>query len=488
MEHADAGGGSGLERVAAGMHGARLPDCYEVCDAELHAILMALRKTVQRDAPEDRRCLILSDCLSAIQMVEQAWRTGVRWTGSEAGRAPLLHAINAARGRLQLVVIVWQPAHRGNATSAYADAVAKAYLGAQHSDEAMEWIRDSLPHGKQCITVSTDGGEAVWMRSKFDSTRDGVGWWVGRRETAGARSAGGAQRPPAVDTKRRGAEWAARVPDRWEEVWLRTGVGVPRVAKEAEKDEEGNDEDEQAERDILQAAEEWAAYENRGGTQTRQKGKTQAATGVARSQDAARGGVSMAARAGKLWEAGTWHGPQGCPGCCTAAHGWGWTELYGGHERVWRRIEGRHPVENQTPATWAHVICGECTGVDAEVSTTGRERIRKALQTTRHALRAKTRRGVPHVHGDVEAAVERIAAAQRALAKGSKRATREESEALRKWMGGELPPVKPKATQGGGGWRRGRWSRRYGRRNGRRRKCVRRGVGRRRRRWRSGKR
>ena len=77
----------------------RLPACYEVVDAGLHAILLALRQTAARDEPAARQCLIVSDCAAALRMVERAWREGVTWKGQRAGRAGLLHSTLATRAR-----------------------------------------------------------------------------------------------------------------------------------------------------------------------------------------------------------------------------------------------------------------------------------------------------------------------------------------------------------------------------------------------------
>ena len=67
----------------------------------------------------------MSDCLSALRMVERAWREGVEWHGPRTGRAALLHAINAEREQLEPVVMMWTPAHAGVTANAYADAAAK---------------------------------------------------------------------------------------------------------------------------------------------------------------------------------------------------------------------------------------------------------------------------------------------------------------------------------------------------------------------------
>ena len=50
-------------------------------DAELHGILMALTKVAAREHAAERRCIILSDCQSALQMIEKAWQQGVHCKG-----------------------------------------------------------------------------------------------------------------------------------------------------------------------------------------------------------------------------------------------------------------------------------------------------------------------------------------------------------------------------------------------------------------------
>ena len=49
-------------QVGAGMRSMRLPGHYEVVDAELAAVLMALEETANKPNAESRKCLIMSDC------------------------------------------------------------------------------------------------------------------------------------------------------------------------------------------------------------------------------------------------------------------------------------------------------------------------------------------------------------------------------------------------------------------------------------------
>ena len=47
--------------LGLGMYGQRLPANYEIVDAELHGILLALRETARNADAAQRRCLIMSD-------------------------------------------------------------------------------------------------------------------------------------------------------------------------------------------------------------------------------------------------------------------------------------------------------------------------------------------------------------------------------------------------------------------------------------------
>jgi hypothetical protein len=84
--------------IGAGMIGRRLPACYEVVDAELHAVLLALRTTAEASDAQKRRVLIMSDCLSALRMIEHAWRHGVdslAWATHRARGAAARHQHDA---------------------------------------------------------------------------------------------------------------------------------------------------------------------------------------------------------------------------------------------------------------------------------------------------------------------------------------------------------------------------------------------------------
>ena len=88
-------------RIASGMRCMRLPAHYEVVDAELAGIMMALRETAGKTESKERRVLIMSDCVGAIQLVERAWRAPNRRTYATKARGAMLEAINTYREKLE---------------------------------------------------------------------------------------------------------------------------------------------------------------------------------------------------------------------------------------------------------------------------------------------------------------------------------------------------------------------------------------------------
>ena len=386
---------------SSGASGRTYDACYEVVDAELHAILLALRQTAARSDPAARRCLIVSDCAAALRMTERAWRDGVVWKGRRAGRAGLLHAINEERARLALVVMVWAPAHRGGSVSAYADAAAKAGTTAPvRGKEHLEHVRAHLPHGRCVLTVRGAEGEwGLWPADRHTAYRDAVGWWVLRRMTRGGQAGG------TVDEARAGPKWAMRTVSRWDPVWEGTGARAP--ATQPESGEQGG-EREQA----------------RG---TRRAG----ATPEDGSADAGRFGTAMAVRAGLLWEAGTHAGKQGCPACCSRARGWHWR----GDEWV-----GRDGRGGACRASAWHVLCGMCDGVDEGVRVEERGALQRGASAVLRALTQQGRGGHAKLGEGRHDAVQCVAAAQRALAKGE-RASARERDGLRRLLAGALPDV-----------------------------------------------
>ena len=72
------------EAVGNGMRGGRLPDTWEIVDAEMYAIRMTLVRAIERaeDSEEKEgegkqcRVCIVSDSETAIKVMEAAWRKG----------------------------------------------------------------------------------------------------------------------------------------------------------------------------------------------------------------------------------------------------------------------------------------------------------------------------------------------------------------------------------------------------------------------------
>jgi hypothetical protein len=217
----------------AGVRCMRLPACYEVVDAELHAILLALRTTARREAAHERRCLIVSDCISALRMCENAWRRGVAWQGQRAGRAGLLHAINCEREKLAAAIMMWAPAHRGGSVSAYADAAAKAGTAAVRDGDAhLQQVQQWLPSDRCAIVVREPEGWSLWPTNRHTAYRDAIGWWVLRRMTRGGRAG------RTVDPQRAEAPWTVRAIARWDPVWEGTGARAA-AAKSGQREEGG---------------------------------------------------------------------------------------------------------------------------------------------------------------------------------------------------------------------------------------------------------
>ncbi len=164
------------QAFAAGMGGGRLPDFWRPIDAEVYAVLAYLRKVVSEVDEsgaepsvaelKTRRVLIATDCLPALQQIEKAWRLGNvdglrRWD-----RGAMLEAITHLRRQLGTVVLMWVPAHRGCSPNAYADAVAKASLGAPEREPVARTLSE-LVHGRPCLyEVRTRTGEHErWVTS-----------------------------------------------------------------------------------------------------------------------------------------------------------------------------------------------------------------------------------------------------------------------------------------------------------------------------------
>ena len=112
MQPGQRGGGEEAEEAAkrwmgGGMFGGGLPAWYEVVDAELMGILVYLEEVVRRavEAGEEaagRRCLVVSDCKGALELMEWAWRGGQVGALRRSKRGGILEAICRMRAQLGL--------------------------------------------------------------------------------------------------------------------------------------------------------------------------------------------------------------------------------------------------------------------------------------------------------------------------------------------------------------------------------------------------
>ena len=72
-------------RAGKGIQGRRLPDSWEIMDAELYAIYAYLRNCADTATENNTacRCLILSDCKSALIAIERAYRRPAQRSGDK---------------------------------------------------------------------------------------------------------------------------------------------------------------------------------------------------------------------------------------------------------------------------------------------------------------------------------------------------------------------------------------------------------------------
>jgi len=90
-----------------GLWGGRLPDDWQVIDAEMYAVLAYLRKMATAEDAADRRCLVLSDCKPALQQIEAAYRKGSLEGLREWDRGGMLEGICRYRAQLESVTFLW---------------------------------------------------------------------------------------------------------------------------------------------------------------------------------------------------------------------------------------------------------------------------------------------------------------------------------------------------------------------------------------------
>ena len=123
-------GGGGWDAEGGGLESGA-----SIQDAELLAV-EACSKGAEARSPDSReapRLLVLSDCLSVLVAIERAWRQGSAWRLYTQYRSSTMESIMLRRRAWQqrqgAMVFLWIPSYAGIFPNAYADAVAKAYLG-----------------------------------------------------------------------------------------------------------------------------------------------------------------------------------------------------------------------------------------------------------------------------------------------------------------------------------------------------------------------
>ena len=340
----------------------------------------------------------MSDCESAMAMVERAWKSGRREYAKQ-GRGAILEAICTQREQIGQAVFMYVPAHRGVWANAMADAAAKAGLGARRSDVS-EQIRAGVrwrPFVRVLEERSEDGAvlEEVWDVDTYTATREAMGWYLRTKEYAQLSD----RTKRVVEETRLGPAWRPQASTRWQAVWERTGSQAPEDKQATLEEEEGVDEE---------------------------------GSGVG-AAERRRVGAAMAARAGQLWELQAANGNkgQGCPACCSHAHGWRWGARPDGG-RDWMGPAGQRAVQ----ATPGHVMCGACDERTGERRM--RREMRDGLVAVLRATRVRGRKG--HKAGDGGAYAD-----TRQLVALAIRETRGEvnvGEALRRVLAGDLPKAR----------------------------------------------
>lgn len=101
----------------------------------MYAIYKTLREVYEAtETPQIESVMVLSDALSMLQLIESWYRRG---HARELGRVKggmMVGAICGYMAALGDVALVYIPAYVGSYPSAYADAIAKAYLaGRRHA-------------------------------------------------------------------------------------------------------------------------------------------------------------------------------------------------------------------------------------------------------------------------------------------------------------------------------------------------------------------
>ena len=183
--------------------GASLPADLEIADAEMHAIYAYLHDITRREGDEkinEARVLIQSDCLSVLDAIETAWRSGQATRLSKKDRGALLEGICRLRNKMDRVVFLFTPSHKGIAPNAYADAAAKSHLTAPRGQDdslamhvvskpSLYRVRSDFDAQGRLHTLSTAATSPwiLWDRSLFKATRKRSLRWVHTQMMEGAK-------------------------------------------------------------------------------------------------------------------------------------------------------------------------------------------------------------------------------------------------------------------------------------------------------------
>eukprot|EP00965_Chrysotila_dentata_P254542 6211911-Pleurochrysis_carterae.AAC.1 len=117
-----------VQAVEQGILSGRLGDSATSAEAELFAIFAILRKV---QALQDMghykggkaRVLIMSDCLSGLEIIEKVWR-GKKNTYRKLNNGAVIEAITNVRESLGTVIFMWIPSHVGIVPNIIADSIA----------------------------------------------------------------------------------------------------------------------------------------------------------------------------------------------------------------------------------------------------------------------------------------------------------------------------------------------------------------------------
>ena len=122
--------------------------------------LLAIQNTTPH--PKSERILLISDSMSAISLIENAWRTrGDYMHSSEHGA--IIEMICKTMTDFDRVVYAWVPSHSGIAMNSYADSCAKAHLKADLDDTIVDadWIAQRID-SRPCLYRPKDESTNTW--------------------------------------------------------------------------------------------------------------------------------------------------------------------------------------------------------------------------------------------------------------------------------------------------------------------------------------